>query len=347
MTKKGITYRDAGVDLDKADSLPSWIRGIIKSTRNRFWLGDIGGFSGTFSLKPFMRYEHPVLSSSTDGVGTKLKIAFMTNKHDTVGIDLVAMVVNDLIVNGSKPLFFLNYISMGRITRELVIQIVTGIANGCKKARCALIGGETAEMPGFYRSEEYDMAGFGIGIYDLPKEITGTSIMPGDKLIGIPSSGLHSNGYSLVRKICFDILKLDVTSYVEDLGVVLGEELLRPTEIYVKAVLNLIEKCSVHGFVNITGGGLPDNFKRIIPSDCCAVISRHTFPEMAIFEFLQNAGRMEDIEMLRTFNNGVGFSVVVSENDCDKAMSNLESSGVKPFYMGEVIERVGKQVQIV
>jgi phosphoribosylformylglycinamidine cyclo-ligase len=246
------------------------------------------------------------------------------------------------------PLIFLDYLATGKISRKKIIEIVGGIGAACKEAGCALIGGETAEMPGFYRDDEYDLSGFGAGIFDLPKEITGKKIASGDQIIGLAASGLHSNGYSLVRKICFEVLKLTVDSHVEELGTTLGEELLKPTEIYVKPILKLIETSDVHGLVNITGGGIPDNFDRVVPIDCCAVISKGVIPQLPIFQFLQDAGNVTDPEMFRAFNKGVGFSVIVADEDCEKAIDILANAGSEPFYMGEVVNRGtdGQSVEI-
>jgi len=262
-----LTYADAGVDIDKANKLVSTISEIAKKTSRTGVIGEIGGFGGLFSLN-VANLNRPVLVSSTDGVGTKLKIAFMLGKHDTVGIDLVAMCVNDIIVQGAKPLFFLDYLSLGKLESEQVAEIIEGIGEGCKQANCALLGGETAEMPGFYKDKEYDMAGFAVGIVDNSKIIDGTEVRVGHRLIGIASSGLHSNGYSLVRKICFDRLKLKIDDYVPELGQSIGEALLTPTKIYVKPLLSILKDLPVHGLAHITGGGIEDNILRIVPGAC-------------------------------------------------------------------------------
>ena len=264
---------NAGVDIDKANALVKTIKGIARQTRQAGVMGEIGGFSGLFSLN-VANYENPVLVSSTDGVGTKLKIAFMTGKHDTVGIDLVAMCVNDIAVQGAKPLFFLDYLSMGKLDNDIATDIVRGVGEGCKQAKCALIGGETAEMPGFYQPGEYDLAGFAVGIVDNTKIPDGSEIRVGHKMIGIGSNGLHSNGYSLVRKICFDHLKLDPNEKVPELGCTLAEELLKPTKIYSETIRHLIRDLPIHGLAHITGGGIPDNICRVIPNACEVVLKK-------------------------------------------------------------------------
>jgi phosphoribosylformylglycinamidine cyclo-ligase len=305
-----LTYADAGVDIDKANKLVSTISEIAKRTSRTGVIGEIGGFGGLFSLN-LANLDRPVLVSSTDGVGTKLKIAFMLGKHDTVGIDLVAMCVNDIIVQGAKPLFFLDYLSLGKLESEQVAEIIKGIGEGCKQANCALLGGETAEMPGFYKDKEYDMAGFAVGIVDNSKIIDGTEVRVGHRLIGIASSGLHSNGYSLVRKICFDRLKLKIDDYVPELGQTIGEALLTPTKIYVEPLLSILKDLPVHGLAHITGGGIEDNILRIVPRACQISIQAEIWDVPPIFTFLQQAGNVSDAEMRRTFNNGIGMIAIV------------------------------------
>ncbi|MCK4469143.1 MAG: phosphoribosylformylglycinamidine cyclo-ligase, partial [Desulfobacterales bacterium] len=268
---KPLTYADAGVDIDKANNLVKTIKKIVKQTPRTGVISEIGGFGGLYSLN-LANVDSPVLVSSTDGVGTKLKIAFMMNKHDTVGIDLVAMSVNDIAVQGAKPLFFLDYLSTGKLNTEIIIEIIKGIAEGCKQANCALIGGETAEMPGFYKANEYDLAGFAVGIVDNSKIIDGSEMHVGNKIIGIASSGLHSNGYSLARKICFDVLKLKIDDYVPELGRTVGEELLMPTKIYSATTYRISKGLTIHGFAHITGGGIEGNLLRIIPEGCNIVM---------------------------------------------------------------------------
>jgi len=283
-------------------------------------------------------FDRPVLVSSTDGVGTKLKIAFMLGKHDTIGIDLVAMCVNDILVQGAKPLFFLDYLSMGKLDSEQVADIIKGVAEGCKLAKCALLGGETAEMPGFYTGNEYDMAGFAVGIVDNSKIIDGTEVRVGHRLIGIASSGLHSNGYSLVRKICFERLKLKVDDYVPELGKTIGEELLAPTKIYVEPILSILKDLPVHGLAHITGGGIADNILRIVPKACNISIQTEIWDVPPIFSFLQQAGNVADEEMRRTFNNGIGMIAIVHPDATADVLQRLEAMGEKAYLIGEILE---------
>ncbi|MBW2440229.1 MAG: phosphoribosylformylglycinamidine cyclo-ligase [Deltaproteobacteria bacterium] len=332
-----LTYADAGVDIDKANKLVSTISEIAKQTTRSGVIGEIGGFGGLFSLN-LANLDRPVLVSSTDGVGTKLKIAFMLDKHDTVGIDLVAMCVNDIIVQGAKPLFFLDYLSMGKLDSEQVAEIIKGIGEGCRQANCALLGGETAEMPGFYQDNEYDMAGFAVGIVDNSKIIDGTEVRVGHRLIGIASSGLHSNGYSLVRKICFDRLKLKIDDYVPDLGQTIGEALLTPTKIYVDPLLSIMKDLPVHGLAHITGGGIEDNILRIIPQACHISIQGEIWDVPPIFSFLQQAGNVSDAEMRRTFNNGIGMIAVVPAEATDDVLQRLDAMNEKAYLIGEIME---------
>jgi phosphoribosylformylglycinamidine cyclo-ligase len=332
-----VTYADAGVDIDKANKLVSTIRKIANQTTRSGVLGDIGGFGGLFSPK-LANLDRPVLVSSTDGVGTKLKIAFMLDQHDTVGIDLVAMCVNDILVQGATPLFFLDYLSMGRLDTQRVTSIIKGIGEGCKQAKCALLGGETAEMPGFYQDNEYDMAGFAVGIVDNSKIIDGTDIRVGHKLIGVASNGLHSNGYSLVRKICFEVLKLDLDDYVPELGKTLGEELLTPTRIYVQPILNILKDLPIHGLAHITGGGIADNLLRIVPKGCHLLIQREIWEVPPIFSFLRQAGNISDREMRRTFNNGIGMIAIVPRDATADVLQRLDALNEKAYLIGEVQE---------
>ena len=335
---KSLTYADAGVDINKANDLVGIIKNIAKQTPRSGVMGEIGGFGGLFSLN-LTNLERPVLVSSTDGVGTKLKIAFMMDKHDTVGIDLVAMCVNDIAVQGAKPLFFLDYLSMGKLETELATDIIKGVADGCRQAACALIGGETAEMPGFYKQNEYDLAGFAVGIVDNSKIVDGSEIHVGNKLIGIASSGLHSNGYSLARKICFDILKLKIGAYVPELGQTIGEELLTPTKIYSQTIHHIIRELPILGFAHITGGGIEDNILRIIPKACNVVLQKESWDVHPVFNFLQQAGNISDKEMMRTFNNGIGLIAVVPERFAQEILERLNAMNEKGFVIGEVIER--------
>ena len=303
------------------------------------------GFGGLFSLN-LTNIERPVLVSSTDGVGTKLKIAFMTDRHDTIGIDLVAMSVNDVVVQGAKPLFFLDYLAVGRLRTDVAADIIKGIGEGCRQANCALIGGETAEMPGIYQDNEYDLAGFAVGLVDNSKIIDGSEIRVGHKLIGISSSGLHSNGYSLVRKICFDVLKLSIDAYVPDLGKTLGEELLTPTRIYSETVLMLIRDLPIHGLAHITGGGISENVVRILPRSCKVLIRKGSWSIPPIFKFLQDAGNVSDAEMMRTFNNGIGMITVVPEQTAQDVLERLNGAEMQAFLIGEVVERKDSEERI-
>ena len=332
-----LTYADAGVNIDKANKLVSTISEIAKKTSRTGVIGEIGGFGGLFSLN-LANLDRPVLVSSTDGVGTKLKIAFMLGKHDTVGIDLVAMCVNDIIVQGAKPLFFLDYLSLGKLDSEQVAEIIEGIGEGCKQASCALLGGETAEMPGFYKDKEYDMAGFAVGIVDNSKIIDGTEVRVGHRLIGIASSGLHSNGYSLVRKICFDRLKLKIDDYVPELGQTIGEALLTPTKIYVEPLLSILKDLPVHGLAHITGGGIEDNILRIVPSACQISIQSEIWDVPPIFTFLQQAGNVSDAEIRRTFNNGIGMIAIVPADATGDVLQRLEAMNEKAYLIGEIME---------
>ncbi len=335
---KPLTYKDAGVDIDKADQLVQSIKTIAQQTRVSGVMGEIGGFGGLFSLN-VANMESPVLVSSTDGVGTKLKIAFMMDKHDTVGIDLVAMSVNDVAVQGAKPLFFLDYLATGRIDDGRITQIVQGVGKGCQEARCALIGGETAEMPGFYPDNEYDLAGFAVGIVDNNKIVDGSEIQVGHKIIGIASSGLHSNGYSLVRKVCFDLHHMTIETQVPELGQTLGEALLTPTRIYSETVQNLIRGLPIRGLAHITGGGIINNTLRIIPQACGIVLKHDSWEIPPIFTFLKEAGKIEEMEMMRVFNNGIGLVAVVPESAVQDVLARLAAMKEKAFVIGEIVER--------
>ncbi len=336
--EKSMTYADAGVDIEKADRLVTSIKKIAQKTRRPGVMGEIGGFGGLFSLNT-ADMERPVLVSSTDGVGTKLKIAFMMDKHDTIGIDLVAMCVNDIAVQGAKPLFFLDYLSMGKLSTATVQAIIEGIGKGCQEAKCALIGGETAEMPGFYQDNEYDLAGFSVGVVDNSKIVDGSEIRVGHQIIGIASSGLHSNGFSLVRRICFDHLKLTVDAHVPELGKSLGEELLTPTNIYSETIQHLIRDLSIGGFAHITGGGIIDNTLRIIPQACNLLLKKGSWDVPPIFDFLKKNGNVSQEEMLRAFNNGIGLVAVVAEKDAQDVYERLNGMGNKAYFIGEIVER--------
>ena len=331
-----LTYADAGVDIEKADKLVENISEIAKRTPRTGVIGEIGGFGGLYSPN-LVNLDRPVLVSSTDGVGTKLKIAFMLDKHDTIGIDLVAMSVNDIIVQGAKPLFFLDYLSMGKLDSVRAESIIRGIGEGCQQAKCALLGGETAEMPGFYSDNEYDLAGFAVGIVDNSKIIDGTDIRVGHRLIGIASSGLHSNGYSLVRKICFDKLKMKVDDHVPEFGKTLGEELLTPTRIYVEPILSILKDLPIHGLAHITGGGISNNIVRIVPKACSIRIQTEIWDVPPIFSFLQQAGNISTREMRRTFNNGIGMIAIVPADAAPDVLQRLKAMNEKAYLIGEIL----------
>ncbi len=335
---KPLTYADAGVDIDKADEFVGNIKKIAKQTFRSGVISEIGGFGGMFSLN-VTDMESPVLVSSTDGVGTKLNIAFMLGKHDTVGIDLVAMCVNDIVVQGAKPLFFLDYLSMGKLETKIATDVITGIGEGCRQAGCALIGGETAEMPGFYKDNEYDLAGFVVGLVENSKIIDGSGIHVGDQLIGISSSGLHSNGYSLVRKICFEILGLKVDTYIPEFGKTIGEELLTPTRIYSETIHRIIKDIPVFGLAHITGGGITDNIIRVIPEGCSVILHKNSWDVPPVFGYLQHAGNIAENEMMRTFNNGIGMVAVVPEKNTQEFQDRLIAVKEKAFVIGEVVDR--------
>jgi phosphoribosylformylglycinamidine cyclo-ligase len=342
---KENSYKNAGVDIDAGNRFVDLIRPIVNATFKSGVKTDIGGFAGLYSLK-LDDTRNPVLVASTDGVGTKLKIAFMMDKHDTVGIDLVAMCVNDILVQGATPLFMLDYISMGKLDLNKAVDIVKGIAAGCKEASCSLIGGETAEMPGFYAKGEYDLAGFVVGIVDHDDLLEGTEIAVGHQLIGIGSSGLHSNGYSLVRKIFFEQLKMSVNDYVEDFGRTLGEELLEPTRIYAKTISTLRKNFRIYGISHITGGGFIDNLPRILPKQCKVIIESSSWTPQPIFQYLQKAGKIPREDMLRTFNNGLGLVIVVSEKDCGEVLLQLKSIKETAYWIGSVQSRNNKESSV-
>ncbi|HDH96166.1 MAG TPA: phosphoribosylformylglycinamidine cyclo-ligase [Proteobacteria bacterium] len=336
--KEGLTYSDAGVDIDKASSFIERIKPLVRTTFRREVKSDIGPFAAFFELD-LSKYKKPILVSATDGVGTKLKVAFMANKHDTVGIDLVAMCVNDIICHGAEPLFCLDYFACGKLDPDVGYRVLSGIVEGCRQAGCALIGGETAEMPMFYPNDEYELAGFAIGVVDDDRVIDGSEIHVGQKLIGIASSGLHSNGYSLARKVIFDILGLDIDQHVGELGRTVAEELLIPTKIYARAIMTLIRDYRITGIANITGGGITDNVARILPDSTKAVIDLSSWSVQPIFGFLKRHGNISDSEMLRTFNNGIGMVFVCPEEDAENALLVLEGLGEKGFVIGEVAKR--------
>jgi len=331
-------YAEAGVDIETGNKFVELIKPIVSKTFKSGVITEIGGFAGLFSLNT-QHVKTPVLVASTDGVGTKLRIAFMLNKHDTIGIDLVAMCVNDIMVQGAVPLFFLDYLSMGKLDVNQARDIVQGIAVGCQEAECSLIGGETAEMAGFYNEGEYDLAGFVVGLVDNEDLLDGSEIAVGHSLIGIGSSGLHSNGYSLVRKVFFEDLKMSVDDYVPDFGRTVGEELLEPTRIYARTIRNLRRDFRIFGISHITGGGLIDNIPRILPERCKAVIDKSAWTPQSIFSFLQKKAQISEREMMRTFNNGLGLVIVVSEKEASEVLLRLKAMGEAAYIIGSVETR--------
>ncbi|RME39126.1 MAG: phosphoribosylformylglycinamidine cyclo-ligase [Deltaproteobacteria bacterium] len=341
-----MTYRDAGVDIDAGNRFVELIKPMVKRARRPEVLTDIGGFGGLFSFHAD-KYRNPVLVSSTDGVGTKLKLAFMLDRHDTVGIDLVAMCVNDIIVQGAEPLFFLDYLATGKLAPEKAASIVSGIAEGCVQAGCALIGGETAEMPGMYAEGEYDLAGFTVGVVDNDKIIDGSTTTVGDKVIGIGSTGLHSNGYSLARKVCFEHLRLEPDQTPEGLDRPLGDILLEPTRIYVRTIQNLLRDFTIRGMAHITGGGLLENIPRVLPRHCRVVIDTGAWPKPAIFEFLRRHGNIQPEEMYRTFNYGIGMVLIVPADSASEMIDRLHGLGESAWVIGEVGACSDNQPQVV
>ncbi|MCA1961922.1 MAG: phosphoribosylformylglycinamidine cyclo-ligase [Desulfomonile sp.] len=334
MTER-FTYKDAGVDIELADRVIGSLAERIKRTFRPEVIGRFGGFAAMFRPE-WRRCEDPVLVAATDGVGTKLKIAFLTGIHDTVGIDLVAMNVNDILVTGAEPLFFLDYVATGVIEAETVTAVISGIANGCEQAGCALIGGETAEMPDFYSKGEYDLAGFCVGLVDRATALDGSRVKSGDAVIGVASSGLHSNGYSLVRKVLFERKGYSVDSRLADLDRPLGEELLTPTRIYVKPVLELINKVGVSAMAHITGGGFVGNIPRVIPDGCGVVINSSSWDAPPIFGIMAREAGLDSREMFRTFNMGVGFVIVVPPEHADRTRGLLADSGLQSWTIGRV-----------
>ena len=333
-----LTYRDSGVDIDEGNRAVELIKNKIKGTYDNNVIGDLGNFSGLYSLKDFMSMEEPVLLSSTDGVGTKLKLAQMLNIHNTVGIDLVAMCVNDLICQGAKPLFFLDYIATGKLVPEKIDDIVSGIVEGCKQAGCALIGGETAEMPGMYSKEDYDLAGFSVGIADKNKIISGQNVKAGDTLIGIASSGIHSNGYSFIRKIFLEEYKYELDQYIEELEMTLGEALLVPTKIYVKLVMNLIKKYDLKAIAHITGGGVIENIPRVIPKGLGIDINKNSWEKPPIFKMIEKFNSIDEIELHKSFNMGIGLVIVVDSDKSEEITKFINEGEEKAFIIGEVVD---------
>ena len=336
--KVGVTYRDAGVDIDAGNKAVELMKDAVQRTYTPGVVGDIGGFGGLYSLAGHSMSD-PMLVSGTDGVGTKLRLAIMMDKHDTIGQDCVAMSVNDILVQGATPLFFLDYVAVGKLDPVQVADIVRGVAGACEESGCALLGGETAEMAGFYGDGDYDVAGFAVGIVDRPKLITGESIKAGDVILGLPSSGVHSNGFSLVRKIVFELQGLGIDDVVPEFGKTVGEELLTPTRLYPKAVLPLIQKEQVKGMVHITGGGFYENIPRVLPKGVCARVDVNAWPRLPVFSKLQEWGNVAWPEMYRTFNMGIGMILIVSADDAAAVKADLEARGEAVYEIGRIEDR--------
>jgi len=333
-----LSYRQAGVDIDAGNALVERIKPLVKKTFRPGVLTGIGGFGALFEL-PVADYREPVLVSGTDGVGTKLKLAMMLDRHDTIGIDLVAMCVNDIVVAGAEPLFFLDYYATGRLSVEQATQVISGIARGCELAGCALTGGETAEMPGMYEGEEYDLAGFAVGIVEKSEILQGEKVRAGDLLLGLASSGPHSNGYSLIRKV-IEVSGADLGAAFG--GTTLGEALLAPTRIYVRPLLKLLREVEVHALAHITGGGLTENLPRVLPTGTAAHIDTSSWPRPPVFQWLQDAGNIEPMEMLRTFNSGIGMVVCLPPEAAEQATRLLESEGETVHVIGEIRSTEGE-----
>ena len=343
MAEGGLTYAGAGVSIDAQNNALKRIKPHLQSTHRPEVLSEVGNFGGLFALG---EYEKPILVSSTDSIGTKLKVAFMTGRHDTVGFDIVAHCGNDILVQGAEPLFFLDYIGTSKLYPEVIEQIVRGVAAGCREIGCALIGGEIAELPELYTMGEYDLVGTIVGVVEKSQLITGSRIAPGDVLVGLDSLGLHTNGFSLARRIVFEVCDYDVDQYIPELGTTIGSELLAYHKSYVKSVLALREHCDIKGIVHITGGGLSDNIIRILPPNCCAEVRKGTWKTPPIFPFLQEKGGVDEAEMYHVFNMGVGLVLVLPPNQIDAATASLRESGESPSLIGEILHGE-KCVQIV
>jgi len=331
-----MDYRDSGVDIDAGNETVRRIKSLAKATFTPGVLSDIGSFGGLFQLDRD-RYQQPVLVSSADGVGTKLKVAFMTGRHDTVGADLVNHCVNDILVQGAMPLFFLDYLATGRLSPDVAEQIVSGVARGCRENDCALIGGETAEMPGFYADGEYDIAGFIVGVVEKAHVIDGRGVTVGDALIGLPSAGLHTNGYSLARRILFDVAGHDAQTMLPDLGTTVGDALLAPHRSYLKAVRPLIADGLIRGMAHITGGGITENLPRTLPTGCSALVERKSWAVPPLFRLLEQRGAIGVDEMFRTFNMGVGLVLICAATDADRVIGRLTKLGEEPIRLGHVV----------
>ena len=333
--EKQLTYKDSGVDIDAGNYSVKLIKDSVKATYRPEVLGDLGGFGGLFALAA-KKYEEPVLVSGTDGVGTKLRLAFMLDKHDTIGQDAVAMCVNDILVQGAEPLFFLDYLAVGKLDPEQVAAVVGGVARACKESGCALIGGETAEMSGFYPVGEYDIAGFSVGVVERSRLITSERVREGDVLLGLPSSGVHSNGYSLVRSICFEHKGFSGDEYIEALGKTIGEELLTPTRLYPAVCLPLIERFDIHGMVHITGGGFYENIPRALPEGLAVTVDADAWEMPPIFRLLQEWGNVDWKEMYRTFNMGIGMVLIASPETAGDIQAALAEKGETVYEIGRV-----------
>jgi phosphoribosylformylglycinamidine cyclo-ligase len=329
-----LTYRAAGVDIGAGDEAVRRIGPLAASTRRPEVLGGIGAFAAFVTLPS--GYREPVLVSSTDGVGTKLHVAFVTGRHDTVGIDLVAMGVNDLLVHGAEPLYFLDYLAVHRVDPDRIEAIVSGVAEGCRQAGCALVGGETAEMSTLYAPGEYDLAGFAVGVVERSGIVTGAEVRPGDRVLGLASSGLHANGYTLARKVIFERLKLEPDDVMPGLGRSVADELLEPTRIYVKPVLELLRSIPVLAMAHVTGGGITENLPRVLPEGCRAVIDRRAWLVPPVFRVIQEGGQIDDAEMRRTFNMGIGYLLVLRAGEVERATRALQASGERVFEVGEI-----------
>lgn len=336
-SKDSLTYKGAGVDIDAGAQLVERIKPIAKRTQRPGVMSGLGGFGSLFEL-PLYRYKKPVLVSGTDGVGTKLKLAMLLNKHDTIGIDLVAMCVNDIIVTGAEPLFFLDYYATGKLDLDVASDVISGIGKGCEFAGAALVGGETAEMPGMYDGEDYDLAGFSVGIAEKDNIIDGSKVAAGDVLIGLASSGAHSNGYSLIRRVIE--LQDDLDQTVD--GKPLVDALIEPTRIYVKPLLDLISKHTIHALAHITGGGITENLPRVLPENTVANVTLGSWPTLALFDWLQEEGNITDDEMLKTFNCGIGMVVCVAKADAEAVLADLNASGESAFIMGDITAAEGE-----
>ncbi len=332
---KRLTYKKAGVDIEEGEKFVRRIAPLARRTFRPEVLTDIGSFNALFKLD-VKRYSDPVLVSGTDGVGTKVKIAVMMDKHDTVGIDLVAMCVNDIVTSGAEPLFFLDYLATGRLASKKAAEIVKGIVQGCREAGCSLIGGETAEMPGFYAADDYDLSGFAVGVVERKEIVDGSSVRAGDAIVGIASNGLHSNGFSLVRKLFFDMKKLDVKARIPGIKTSLGEELLRPTRIYVKAFFALRDVVKVKAMAHVTGGGIPGNLPRVLPEGMSAVIQTGAWTVPPIFGIIRQMGNVPEDDMKRTFNMGIGYIVVVPQRSAETAVSVLKRVGYRAYVIGRI-----------